>query len=305
LFLQGGIILSEKQDRQGVRTVTDLERKYNFGKTFAELLGIANDARDKVDSVESQLRSEIQEQYTKISRDTEKIIMEALTRYVETSDYEEFQKTVSSQFKIMADEISANLISTTERITSVDGDLSEFRKYCESEFKTTSEQVSLNMQSTTESFTLVNSAIEEAQGDIEEQSVFSEELKEYCESEFLATAEMFNIGFQSTTEQVTNLNGDIQKISESLEKHFEFGTNGLTIKAGEHEIKLRIDNDMIAFYNGEIDENDLDKNRFGWWDGVDFHTGNIVVKLNERAQIGNFAFIPRSNGSLDFMKVGG
>lgn len=44
---------------------------------------------------------------------------------------------------------------------------------------------------------------------------------------------------------------------------------------------------------------------FGSWDGNDFYTGNIVVKLNERAQLGNFAFVPRSDGSLSFLKVGG
>lgn len=40
-------------------------------------------------------------------------------------------------------------------------------------------------------------------------------------------------------------------------------------------------------------------------DGVDFHTGNIVVDVNERAQFGNFAAIPRSNGSLSWLKVRG
>lgn len=34
-----------KQDKQGSRTVSDLERRYNFGKSFAEVLGIANDAQ--------------------------------------------------------------------------------------------------------------------------------------------------------------------------------------------------------------------------------------------------------------------
>ena len=43
----------------------------------------------------------------------------------------------------------------------------------------------------------------------------------------------------------------------------------------------------------------------GWWDGTDFHTGNIVVEVQERAQFGNFAFVPRTDGSLSFLKVGG
>ncbi len=35
-----------KQDRQGVRQASDLEQKYNFGQTFAEIMGIATDARN-------------------------------------------------------------------------------------------------------------------------------------------------------------------------------------------------------------------------------------------------------------------
>ena len=69
--------MSVKQDRTGVRTAVDLERKYNFGKTFAEMLGLINDSRDKVESVESSLRNEIKEQSTTLKRDTEKIVAEA------------------------------------------------------------------------------------------------------------------------------------------------------------------------------------------------------------------------------------
>ena len=35
-----------KQDRQGARTPSDLEQKYNFNKTFAEIMGVATDARN-------------------------------------------------------------------------------------------------------------------------------------------------------------------------------------------------------------------------------------------------------------------
>lgn len=203
--------MSEKQDRQGVRTVTDLERKYNFGKRFSELLGIATDAREKVDYVESSLRDEFREQVTAISRDTEKIIMSALENYTEKTEHEELSRTVESEFKLMADRITMN--------------------------------------------------------------------------------------FDAAIDRANEVNGEIEKVNETLQKHFEFSVDGLVIKAGEGEMNLVLDNDIIRFKkNGQ---------EFGWWDGVNFHTGNIVVKLNERAQIGNFAFVPRSNGSLDFMKVGG
>lgn len=38
-----------KQDKQGVRTAADLERKYNIGKSFAEVIGIATDAQQAAD----------------------------------------------------------------------------------------------------------------------------------------------------------------------------------------------------------------------------------------------------------------
>ena len=42
-----------KQDRQGVRQASDLEQKYNFGKSFAEIMGIATDAQKKAEEANS------------------------------------------------------------------------------------------------------------------------------------------------------------------------------------------------------------------------------------------------------------
>ena len=45
--------MSAKQDRQGARTASDIERKYNFGKTFAELMGIATDAQKAAEEAQN------------------------------------------------------------------------------------------------------------------------------------------------------------------------------------------------------------------------------------------------------------
>lgn len=200
-----------KQDRVYTRTASELERKYNFTKSFAEIMGLLTDARDKVDSVESKLHSDILEQTTTIYRDTEKIILSALQSKVEESVLAELTETFESKLLLMADKISIN--------------------------------------------------------------------------------------FENTTEQMTDIDGDLRTLLEELEKHFEFTVDGLAIKAGAGTMTLVLDHDIIRFEkNGQ---------QFGWWDGVNFHTGNIVINLDERAQFGNFAFVPRSNGSLDFLKVGG
>jgi hypothetical protein len=65
--------MSDKQDRVAPRTATDLERKYQFGKTFSEMLGLISDARDKVDEVESGLTNEITKMSTSLKRSEESI----------------------------------------------------------------------------------------------------------------------------------------------------------------------------------------------------------------------------------------
>lgn len=78
-----------KQDRAAPRTVADIERKYNFGKSFAEIMGLIDDTREEVDSAYSELRSEITEQSTSIRRDTEQIVMQA------TQTVEQVEKNVN------------------------------------------------------------------------------------------------------------------------------------------------------------------------------------------------------------------
>ena len=112
-----------KQDRQGVRTPADLERKYNFGKTFAEVMGMASDAQRTVSEMETSLQSTFLEQMTSITRDTERIVMAALESYVETSDMEEFKKTVSSELSVMAERITMSFTTATEQMETVNGEI--------------------------------------------------------------------------------------------------------------------------------------------------------------------------------------
>lgn len=72
-LLKGSESMSVKQDRTAARTAADIERKYSFGKKFSEILGLIDESREKVDSVESDLRSEITRTETELKRDAEKI----------------------------------------------------------------------------------------------------------------------------------------------------------------------------------------------------------------------------------------
>lgn len=122
------------------------------------------------------------------------------------------------------------------------------------------------------------------------------EFRETVETQLSLVAGEMRLSFESTNTKLSNVEEEVNDQSNKLSKYFVFNQNGLEIKTGEKAtMSLILDNGLISFQkNGE---------QFGWWDGVDFHTGNIVVDVNERAQFGNFAFIPRSDGSLMFLKV--
>lgn len=45
-----------KQDRQGSRTIAELMGRYNFGKTFAEIMGIATDAQSAANAANEELK---------------------------------------------------------------------------------------------------------------------------------------------------------------------------------------------------------------------------------------------------------
>ena len=124
-----------------------------------------------------------------------------------------------------------------------------------------------------------------------------ETFKKTVLSQLSIMADQLTVSFNTTTQLINEVDEGTQTQFEKLYKYISFdGENGITIGSGENSIKLSIDTDGIIFSkDGKV---------FGSWDGTDFHTGNIVIDLDERAQFGNFAFIPRSDGSLSFLKVG-
>lgn len=48
--------MSAKQDRTAPRTAVDIERKYNFGNSFGEIMGIATDARKVAEVANEEVR---------------------------------------------------------------------------------------------------------------------------------------------------------------------------------------------------------------------------------------------------------
>lgn len=125
-----------------------------------------------------------------------------------------------------------------------------------------------------------------------------DEFKQTVSSQLELLADRITMTFSTVSQQVTDVDGDMQTKFNELYKYITFsGENAITIGSSDSSIKLVLDNDQILFTKDDV--------TFGSWDGNNFHTGNIVVDVNERAQFGNFAFLPNSDGSLSFVKVGG
>ena len=100
--------MSVKQDRVAPRTVPDLERKYNWGKKFSEIIGLIDDTRKDVEATASGLRDEITKQSTAISRNTEQIVMEAQRTTDRFNGIDDSVATLTSQVeaKMTADDVT-------------------------------------------------------------------------------------------------------------------------------------------------------------------------------------------------------
>lgn len=115
--------MSIKHDRTAPRTVEDMERKYNFGKKFSEILGLIDESRDKVDSVESSLRNEITETATKLSRNTEEIVMQA-TKDVRTEikeDVDELDTRITEVHNEVEMKVDAHAVNIAIEERMLDG----------------------------------------------------------------------------------------------------------------------------------------------------------------------------------------
>lgn len=98
-----------------------------------------------------------------------------------------------------------------------------------------------------------------------------------------------------TDKGISTANDSISSLAETISKYFKFSGQGMEIGSSDSSVKLVLNNREINFAQNE--------NVKSSWTPDDFKVGNIKVEVNKRAQFGNFAFVPRSDGSLMFLKV--
>jgi hypothetical protein len=144
---------------------------------------------------------------------------------------------------------------------------------------------------------LIEQTSESIVQEVSQTYITNDQLTEAISSRMTQLEDQFLFEFESLKATVDVNDAEARAQLTEIYKYISFDNGDIKLGSSDSAITLTLENDMIVFRKNGV--------QFGWWDGVDFHTGNIVVEVNERAQFGNFAFVPRSNGSLSFLKVGG
>lgn len=144
---------------------------------------------------------------------------------------------------------------------------------------------------------LIEQTSEQIRLEVSQTYTTNDKLTEAVSSSLSQFADQFLFEFNTLKMIIDENDADAREKFIEIYKYISFEGGNIKLGAEGSEITLTLQNDKIIFAkNGQ---------QVGWWDGVDFHTGNIIIEVNERAQFGNFAFVPRSNGSLSFLKVSG
>lgn len=109
-----------RQDRQGVRTASDLERKYNLqnlGKPFAEVLGIATDARRATIELDEKLESEISLVRASITEMEDRIVLSVSDTYAKKADLTLMSDSITAKVDDL-DGRTSTLEQTADGITA-------------------------------------------------------------------------------------------------------------------------------------------------------------------------------------------
>lgn len=122
-----------------------------------------------------------------------------------------------------------------------------------------------------------------------------EDQDDEMDARFSVEADRVEARFETINTSIDDL-GEL--IKNKYIKTITENEHGITVTDSDGVYAIQLDNveGVTIRKNGEIRSQLKDD---------DFYTGNIFVEVNERARFGNFAFVPRSDGSLSFLKVGG
>ena len=120
-----------------------------------------------------------------------------------------------------------------------------------------------------------------------------ETVKEEINTQFTQTANEFEFNFTQLQQNIETINGNTNATFEEWKKYIRFVDGNILLGEQGNEVTLKIENDVIGFYEDDVQVAYFANKKMYVYDG----------EFINMLRIGKFAFIPRSNGNLSFKKV--
>lgn len=99
--------------------------KIEKGNKATDWTPAPEDVDNAIDEMGNALQQSITDQSTNILSNCEHIILEALTSYTKTNDFNTFKETLTAQLKLLSDQMTLNFTKTTQEISDVNKDLQD------------------------------------------------------------------------------------------------------------------------------------------------------------------------------------
>lgn len=111
------------------------------------------------------------------------------------------------------------------------------------------------------------------------------------------TADEFRFNFTQMQQNIDDVQAGADAEFSAIYSYISFQGGEITLGKSDSEITLKIQNDMIGIYRSGV--------LLTYWQANKQYTpSDLEVPVGGKVTLGNYAFIPRSNGSLDFTWVG-
>lgn len=162
----------------------------------------------------------------------------------------------------------------------------------------TKDELANDIQTVTNSFnTIIDQSTQQIRIEVSETYSAKSTLEEYknlVSTQFAQTSNDFTFLFHQLEQFIQTLDDDTQTQFIEITRYIRFVDGNIVLGEVGNQITLVIQNDRISFLQSGAEVAYFSNNRLYVYDG------QFINSL----RLGNFAFIPRSNGSLDFKKVG-
>ena len=111
------------------------------------------------------------------------------------------------------------------------------------------------------------------------------------------TADGIRIDFSNLQQDVEDVQANADAKFESLQSYIQMSGGTITLGKVGNQITLKLENDQIGIYRNGV--------AVTYWTANTFVSPfTLVIPVGGRLELGNYAYIPRDNGSLDFVWVG-